>query len=91
MAEQNAYENLIMKGIKGLPQEVLAEVADFVYFVRTRVTQPQFFENTVALPHSGTEAPPSWLNLAGSISLADLDTMKEAIEAECEQVDADAW
>ena len=38
------YEQIIVEGIKGLPQEMLAEIADFVYFVRKRATQPQAYE-----------------------------------------------
>lgn len=43
MTIQN-YQQLIIEGIKGLPQEMLAEIADFVYFVRRRTLQPQAFE-----------------------------------------------
>ena len=43
MITQN-YEQLIVEGIKGLPPEVLAEIADFVYFIRQRATQPRIFE-----------------------------------------------
>ena len=38
------YQRLILEGIKGLPLEILAEIADFVYFVRQRALQPQVFE-----------------------------------------------
>ncbi|HET7091322.1 MAG TPA: hypothetical protein VFL17_22030 [Anaerolineae bacterium] len=38
------YEQIIVEGIKGLPEEMLAEIADFVYFVRKRATQPQAYE-----------------------------------------------
>jgi len=38
------YRQIILEGIKGLPPEVLAEIADFVYFVRKRALQPQAFE-----------------------------------------------
>jgi hypothetical protein len=40
----NTYEQLIVEGIKGLPSEALSEIADFIYFVRQRVLQPQSFE-----------------------------------------------
>lgn len=30
------YEELIVEGIQGMPPHILAEVADFVYFVRER-------------------------------------------------------
>ena len=39
-----AYQQLIIEGLKGLPPEVLAEITDFVYFVRKRLLQPQAFE-----------------------------------------------
>ncbi len=38
------YQELILEGIRGLPEESLAEIADFVYFVRKRAIQPQAFE-----------------------------------------------
>ncbi len=37
------YQQLIVKGIDGLPEEMLAEITDFVYFVRRRMAQPQDF------------------------------------------------
>jgi hypothetical protein len=40
----NVYERLIVEGIKGLPPETLSEIADFIYFVRKRVLQPQTFD-----------------------------------------------
>ena len=43
MTEQN-YQQLIIEGIKGLPPDLLAEIANFVYFIRKRATQPQDFE-----------------------------------------------
>ena len=39
-----SYQQLILEGIKGLPPEILAEIADFIYFVRKRAVQPQVFE-----------------------------------------------
>jgi hypothetical protein len=39
-----SYQQLIIEGIKGLPPEILAEIADFIYFVRQRAVQPQAFE-----------------------------------------------
>jgi len=38
------YHQLIIKGIDGLPPETLAEIADFVYFVRKKTLHPQAFE-----------------------------------------------
>jgi hypothetical protein len=40
-----AYQQLIVEGIKGLPQESLAEIAHFVYFVRKRILHSQDIEN----------------------------------------------
>ena len=38
------YQRLIVEGIKGLRQETLAEIVDFVYFVRKRALEPQAFQ-----------------------------------------------
>lgn len=38
------YQQLIFEGIKGLQPETLAEIADFIYFVRKRALEPQAFE-----------------------------------------------
>ena len=40
----NAYEQLIVEGIKGLPTQALAEIADFISFLRMRASNPQSFE-----------------------------------------------
>ena len=42
MRTQN-YQQLIIEGIKGLPPETLAEIADFIFFLRKRTFQPQAF------------------------------------------------
>ena len=42
MTEQ-IYQQLIVQGIRGLPAETLAEIADFVYFLRKRIQQPDIF------------------------------------------------
>jgi hypothetical protein len=39
------YRQLIMHGINGLPPEMLAEITDFVYFVRKRVISPKDYRN----------------------------------------------
>jgi hypothetical protein len=39
----SAYEQLIIQGIIGVPPETLAEIADFIYFVRQRALPPQTF------------------------------------------------
>ena len=48
------YEEAIREGIKGLPVPVLAEIADFVYFLRKRARQPQADEDELrsALLHA---------------------------------------
>ena len=46
MMTQN-YQQLIIEGIKGLPPETLAEIADFIFFVRKRTFQPQAFEEEI--------------------------------------------
>ncbi|MCZ6680283.1 MAG: hypothetical protein O7E52_23885 [Candidatus Poribacteria bacterium] len=38
------YQQLIIERIKGLPSETLAEIADFIYFLRKRQFQPLAFE-----------------------------------------------
>jgi hypothetical protein len=43
MSEQQLAQ-LITEGIRGLPTEALVEIADFIYFVRKKVFQPQDFE-----------------------------------------------
>ena len=43
MSEQ-VYQELITEGIRGLPEELLSQIADFVYFVRRRVAQPKAYE-----------------------------------------------
>ena len=37
------YQQLIIEGIQGLPPETLAEIADFVYFMRKRMLESQAF------------------------------------------------
>ena len=44
MMTEQAYRKLILQGIQGLPPEILSEIADFIYFLRRRVQQPQVFE-----------------------------------------------
>lgn len=43
--ETTSYEKIIVSGIKGLPNETLREIADFVYFVRRRAVDPKSFED----------------------------------------------
>ena len=37
------YQKYIMAGLDGLPSEVLAEIADFVFFLRRKVTEPSAY------------------------------------------------
>ena len=49
------YRQLIIQGIQGLPPEVLAEIADFIYFLRKRVLRPQVFEEELQSALLGEE------------------------------------
>jgi hypothetical protein len=49
------FQELIAEGIKGLPSEALAEIADFIYFVRKRVMQPQVYEQELQTVLLGLE------------------------------------
>lgn len=40
---EEIYHQLIIQGIRGLPAETLAEIADFIYFLRKRAQQPNAF------------------------------------------------
>lgn len=37
------YQEKILAGMHGLPDEVLAEIADYVYFLRRKVTMPDVY------------------------------------------------
>lgn len=37
------YHQMVVDGIKGLPPEMLAEIVDFIYFVRKRKFEPMAF------------------------------------------------
>ena len=39
-----SYPQLIADGIRGLPPDVLAEIADFVFFVRKRALKQKKYE-----------------------------------------------
>jgi hypothetical protein len=49
------YQRLIIEGIKGMPPETLAEIANFVYFVRKRMLHPQAFEEELYSTLLGAE------------------------------------
>ena len=38
------YQRLINEGIKGLPPDTLAEIVNFIYFLRMRMLKPRAFE-----------------------------------------------
>lgn len=38
------YQQLIIEGIKDLPPEILAEITDFVFFLRKKALHPRAFE-----------------------------------------------
>ncbi len=49
------YQELITSGIRDLPEEALAEIADFVYFVRKRALEPAVFEDELRIVLLRTE------------------------------------
>lgn len=40
----HTYQKLIHEGIKGLPTDSLAQIVDFIFFLRKRSLQPKEFE-----------------------------------------------
>lgn len=43
MMKPQVYKNLIVSGIQDLPPDLLAEVTNFVYFLRKQVDDPDAF------------------------------------------------
>ena len=41
MTTQESYQQLILNGIQTLPPSALAEIVDFVYFIRKKFRQPE--------------------------------------------------
>lgn len=39
------YRQLIIEGINDLPPDILAEITDYVYFVRKRAVRPRDFQD----------------------------------------------
>ena len=39
------YQEIITESIKGLPEDTLAEIAHFVFFMRTKMLEPKAFED----------------------------------------------
>lgn len=50
MTPQNYHQQILqgLQGLQGLPPEALAEIQDFVYFVRKRILQPDEFSEELA-------------------------------------------
>jgi hypothetical protein len=42
---EQTYQQLIFEGIQMLPPDALAEIVDFIYFIRKKCLQPQRFED----------------------------------------------
>ncbi len=41
--QEQSYQQLILNGIQTLPPNALAEIVDFVYFIRRKCQQPERF------------------------------------------------
>lgn len=64
-----SYKQLIQDGIRNLPEELLAEIANFVYFVRLRASQPDL-------------SPQDMHDMALSLELSKLSSKSQAHLAE---------
>jgi hypothetical protein len=49
------YQKLINEGIKGLPPDTLAEIVNFIYFLRNRMLHPKEFEEELQSTLLNTE------------------------------------
>jgi hypothetical protein len=49
------YQKLINEGIKGLPPDTLAEIVNFIYFLRMRTLKPRAFEEELQSALLNTE------------------------------------
>jgi hypothetical protein len=49
------YQKLINEGIKGLPPDTLAEIVNFIYFLRMRMLKPRAFEEELQSALLNTE------------------------------------
>ena len=82
------YQQLILQGTQDLPPDSLAEIVDFIFFIRQKLFYPQRFDQALqeSLPTSSTirESPESrqydtdWLKLAES-SFEFWDNEEDAI------------
>lgn len=69
------YRQLIIHGINGLPPEMLAEITDFVYFVRKRAISPKDYRNDMRETLLTTE-----LQMMDQAELAHLEQEFEGYE-----------
>jgi hypothetical protein len=67
----------IVEQVKALPDNLQHQVLTFVHSLRT-------------VARRGTSGS-SLLQFAGGISMEDVDSMREAIESDCERVDGNEW
>ena len=49
------FKQIINEGMKDLPEVALAEIVDFVFFVRKRTLQPEIFEEELQSALMNTE------------------------------------
>ncbi|MEN8216703.1 MAG: hypothetical protein ABFS56_10085 [Pseudomonadota bacterium] len=71
--KEQVYQQMIIDGIQALPQDALAEIADFVYFIRKKILHPQSFQNQIR----------------DSLLTTELHSLSQAEEAHLEQEFAD--
>lgn len=49
MVQPIDYEKIIVQGIKGLPNQYLSEIADFIIFLRQKSLKQYDFQNELSL------------------------------------------
>lgn len=74
---QNAITKQIMRELNALPSDLQKRVLDFTRMLSSSESSAPNTQNA--------------LKFAGTISKRDLKAMQEAIEENCEQVDAHEW
>lgn len=84
MTTQN-YQQLILQGTQDLPPDSLAEIVDFVFFIRQKLFHPQRFKDalqenppTPTIMSESQQYDTDWLNLAES-SFEFWDNEEDAI------------
>ena len=73
----NTIKTRVIEQLETLPENLQQQVLEFVQALQT-------------LARRGVPGK-QLLQFAGAIPLDDLELMRQAIEQECEQVDADEW